>query len=63
MTHKEFDAIRLPRKLTFIEAESARRVLVLGESKKSAAALYGLGDVKLNEILKLFNEAIEKGDR
>lgn len=63
MTHEQFDLMRLPRRLTFIESESARRVLVVGESIEQAAALYKLDIDKLKAILKMIDESMTKYNR
>lgn len=42
MTHEEFEACKLPRKLSFKESEASRQVLVLGLTIESAAYCVGL---------------------
>ncbi|WP_148211177.1 hypothetical protein [Methylovorus glucosotrophus] len=42
MTNEEFEACKLPVKLSFKESEASRQVLVLGLSIESAAYCVGL---------------------
>lgn len=61
MTHEEFEACKLAKRLTFRESEAARQVLVLGMTIESAAYCCVLdtkeGIAKIEAAIELFTEA------
>jgi len=64
MTLDEYNACRLPKRLTFREREAALLVLVHGMSFKSAAEVCGLreddGVAKVEAAVKMFQAAHAK---
>ncbi|WP_148211176.1 hypothetical protein [Methylovorus glucosotrophus] len=66
MTHEEFEACKLPVKLSFKESEASRQVLVLGLSIESAAYCVGLDTVDgvnaIKSAIEMINTALKNSN-
>lgn len=62
MTSEEFDACKLPKRLSFRESEAARQVLVIGLSFDTAAGCCGINspDERLNlkNVIEMITQAV-----